>query len=137
MGVEPHLVGDSLAMTQAQRLVRRLCNYCKKSVALSPEMIDHFYRQGFKVNPDAAPIYEAVGCGECRNTGYNGRLALMEMCEVSPELGDLIERQAPQTELRKVALKTGFMTLYQEGITQVLAGLTTLNEIKKVSYTAF
>ncbi|MDF1812549.1 MAG: GspE/PulE family protein [Verrucomicrobiales bacterium] len=137
MGVEPHLVGDSLAMTQAQRLVRKLCNYCKKVTPLSPEIVDHFYRQGFKVNPDTSPIYKAVGCPECRNTGYNGRLALMEMCEVSAELADLIERQAPQTELRKVALKTGFMTLYQEGITQVLAGLTTLDEIKKVSYTAF
>ncbi|MDF1755858.1 MAG: GspE/PulE family protein [Verrucomicrobiales bacterium] len=137
MGVEPHLVGDSLAMTQAQRLVRRLCNYCKKPVTLKPEIVDHFYRQGFKINPDAAPIYEATGCPECRETGYSGRLALMEMCEVSAELADLIERQAPQTELRKVALKTGFMTLYQEGITQVLAGLTTLDEIKKVSYTAF
>lgn len=137
MGVEPHLVGDSLAMTQAQRLVRRLCNYCKRVVNLTPEMVDHFYRQGFKVNPDTSPIYEAVGCPECRETGYSGRLALMEMCEVSAELADLIERQAPQTDLRKVALKTGFMTLYQEGITQVLAGLTTLDEIKKVSYTAF
>ena len=61
----------------------------------------------------------------------------MEMCEINAELADLVERQAPQTELRKVALKSGFMTLYQEGITQVLAGLTTLEEIKKVSYTAF
>ncbi len=137
MGVEPHLVGDSLALTQAQRLVRRLCNYCKKPRKLSPELIDHFYRQGFKIKSDSAPIYEAVGCPECRGIGYNGRIALMEMCEINAELGDLIERQAPQTELRKAALKSGFMTLYQEGITQVLSGLTTLDEIKKVSYTAF
>lgn len=61
----------------------------------------------------------------------------MEMCEIGPELADLIERHAPQTELRKVALKSGFMTLYHEGITQVLAGRTTLDEIKQVSYTAF
>ncbi len=137
MGVEPHLVGDSLAMTQAQRLVRRLCNYCKKPVKLSKEVIDHFYKQGFKLNSDAAPIYQAAGCPECRDTGYSGRIALMEMCEVGAELADLIERHAPQTELRKVALKSGFMTLYQEGITQVLAGRTTLDEIKQVSYTAF
>ena len=137
MGVEPHLVGDSLALTQAQRLVRRLCNYCKRPVKITPDLIDHFYRQGFKLTTDGSPIFEAVGCPECRGMGYNGRLALMEMCEVNAELADLIERQAPQTELRKVALKSGFMTLYQEGISQVLAGLTTLDEIKKVSYTAF
>ena len=137
MGVEPHLVGDSLALTQAQRLVRKLCNYCKRSSTITPELVDHMFRQGFKINPDSNQLYDAVGCPECRGTGYNGRIALMEMCEVTAELADLVERQAPQTELRKAALKTGFMTLYQEGISQVLSGLTTMDEIKKVSYTAF
>jgi general secretion pathway protein E len=61
----------------------------------------------------------------------------MEMTEINTELSDLIERQATQTELRTAARRTGFQTLYQEGIIHVLAGNTTLDEIQKVSYTAY
>lgn len=137
MGVEPHLVGDSLAMSQAQRLVRKLCSYCKRSIEPGPEIQEIFYRQGIKRQNESDPIYQAVGCPECYETGYSGRVALMELCEINSEMADLVERQAPQTELRKAALKTGFQTLYQEGLTQVLNGNTTMDEIKKVSYTAF
>lgn len=137
MGVEPHLVGDCLAMSQAQRLVRRLCNYCKRPLNPTPQINEHFKRQGMIKEDLTAPIYTATGCAECSNTGYSGRVALMEMAEMSPELSDLIEVGATQTELKKAALKSGFLTLYQEGLTHVLAGNTTLDEIKKVSYTAF
>ncbi|MEM9283129.1 MAG: GspE/PulE family protein [Verrucomicrobiota bacterium] len=137
MGVEPHLVGDSLAMSQAQRLVRRLCTYCKRPVSPTKEILEHFKKQGVTPeNPDA-PIYFASGCDECSGTGYSGRVALMEMAEMNAELSDLIETQATQIELRQSALKSGFKTLYQEGLTHVISGNTTLDEIKKVSYTAF
>lgn len=137
MGVEPHLVGDSLAMSQAQRLVRRLCNYCKRPATPSPQIIEIFNRQGIKLKSADTPIFMASGCDECSGSGYSGRVALMEMAEINAELSDLIERQAAQTDLKKAALKTGFQTLYQEGLTHVLAGNTTMDEIKKVSYTAF
>lgn len=137
MGVEPHLVGDSLAMSQAQRLVRRLCNYCKKPVQPTPQILEMFQRQGVRMEKANAPIYVAGGCTECSGTGYSGRVALMEMAEITAELSDLVERQATQTELKKAALRTGFQSLYQEGLVHVIAGNTTLDEIKKVSYTAF
>lgn len=137
MGVEPHLVGDSLAMSQAQRLVRRLCTYCKRPVTMTPQILDHMARQGVRKELLDTPIYTASGCDECSGTGYSGRVALMEMAEINAEMADLVETKATQTELKKAALKTGFQTLYQEGLTHVLAGNTTLDEIKKVSYTAF
>jgi type II secretory ATPase GspE/PulE/Tfp pilus assembly ATPase PilB-like protein len=137
MGVEPHLVGDSLAMSQAQRLVRRLCNYCKKPITPTPQIVEIFQRQGIKPEKENTPIFTAAGCSECSGSGYNGRVALMEMAEMNSELSDLIERQATQTEIKKAALKTGFRSLYQEGLIHVLAGNTSLDEIKKVSYTAF
>jgi len=137
MGVEPHLVADSLALSQAQRLVRRLCNYCKRPVTPGDEVREIFHRQGIRIGGESDLIFKATGCPECQGTGYQGRVALMEMFEVNSEVGDLIERQAPQAELRKAALKTGFQTLYQEGLTHVLEGNTTMDEIKKVSYTAF
>jgi type II secretory ATPase GspE/PulE/Tfp pilus assembly ATPase PilB-like protein len=137
MGVEPHLVGDSLAMSQAQRLVRRLCSYCKKPVTATPQIHELFRRQGIRLEKADPTLYLAAGCSECSGVGYNGRVALMEMAEINAEISDLIETGATQTELKKAALKTGFQTLYQEGLMHVLAGNTTLDEIKKVSYTAF
>ncbi|MAS93029.1 MAG: hypothetical protein CMO55_07505 [Verrucomicrobiales bacterium] len=137
MGVEPHLVSDSLAMSQAQRLVRRLCNYCKRPVEPTPQIQEIFKRQGVLPDKGTKYIYLSTGCTECSGTGYSGRVALMEMAEMNPEIADLIERQATQTELKKSAFKTGFQSLYQEGLAHVLAGNTTLDEIKKVSYTAF
>ncbi|MEM7698117.1 MAG: GspE/PulE family protein [Verrucomicrobiota bacterium] len=137
MGVEPHLVADSLAMSQAQRLVRRLCRFCKRPVAVTPEIEDIYQRNGIQRESADQPIYIAEGCDECNGSGYSGRVALMEMAEINRDLADLVERQAPQNELRQAALKTGFRTLYQEGLIQVQEGNTTLEEIKKVSYTAF
>jgi type II secretory ATPase GspE/PulE/Tfp pilus assembly ATPase PilB-like protein len=136
MNVEPHLVADSLAMTQAQRLVRRLCSYCKRPYETPAEVQQMMYRQGVIHEPLREPIYMAVGCPECHGTGYRGRVALMEMLETNSEFSDLVERHAPQTELRACALKSGFQTLFQEGLAQVLAGNTTLDEINQVAYTA-
>lgn len=136
MGVEPHLVADSLAMSQAQRLVRKLCNYCKRPFPPTPQIRELFARQGLPLEKEGRPIFVSAGCAECSGTGYTGRIALIEMAEMNTEMADLIERQATQTELRAAARKTGFQTLYQEGLIHVLAGNTTLDEIQKVSYTA-
>jgi type II secretory ATPase GspE/PulE/Tfp pilus assembly ATPase PilB-like protein len=136
MGVEKYLVADSLALSQAQRLVRRLCGYCKRQVAPTDEIQEHLFRQGLITSPLSHPIYEKVGCQECHNTGYSGRVALMELCETNDEMRDLIEEAAPQSAMRTAALKNGFRTLYQEGLSQVLVGNTTLEEIRCLSYTA-
>lgn len=137
MGVEPHLVADSLALSQAQRLVRKLCSYCKRPLTPTPQIRELFARQGLPLEKDGKPIFMASGCSECSGTGYTGRIALIEMTEMNTELADLVERQASQTELRAAARKSGYQTLYQEGLLQVLSGNTTLDEIQKVSYTAY
>ncbi|MEM7014559.1 MAG: type II secretion system protein GspE, partial [Verrucomicrobiota bacterium] len=84
--------------------------------------------------PAEIPIYEKVGCDECHNTGYSGRIALMEMCEVTPEIKDLISDDAPMREIRGVARRNGLFSLYQEGLCHVVAGNTTLDEIKGLAY---
>ena len=81
MGVESFLLADALALSQAQRLVRRLCTYCKRAVAPSSEVDQYLYQNGVLNEPLEDPMYQAVGCDECNNTGYSGRIALMEMCE--------------------------------------------------------
>ena len=136
MGVEPYLLADALAMSQAQRLVRRLCPYCKQPAAVTQEIQDFLYHQGCITEPLSSPLYQKVGCEECNGTGYHGRIALMEMTLVNGEMSNLIATGAPVNELRRAAEKDGFRTLYQEGLAQVIAGNTTFDEISCLSYTS-
>ena len=136
MGVEPYLLADALALSQAQRLVRRLCTYCKQPVAPTAEVEAYLQQNGVLAGGLDDPLYQAIGCDECNNTGYSGRIALMEMCETNGEFSELVATCAPVSDLRRVALKDGFMTLYQEGLAQVISGNTTFDEISCLSYTS-
>lgn len=136
MGVEKYLMADSLALSQAQRLVRRLCGYCKRPTPFPMEMQEHMARQGVISQPLTTPMYVANGCDECHGSGYSGRVALMELCELNTDIRDLIEEGAPMSALRAAAMKNGFLSLYQEGLLQVIAGHTTMDEIRCLSYTA-
>jgi len=135
MGVPNHLLGDSLVLSQAQRLVRRLCNYCKRPVEITPDVLEMMRKNGVIGNEvQKGAIYTKVGCSECHNTGYKGRVALMEICEVTAEMKDLISEGAPIREVRQVAHRNGLLSLYQEGLSQVLAGETTIEEIRCLAY---
>jgi type II secretory ATPase GspE/PulE/Tfp pilus assembly ATPase PilB-like protein len=136
MGIPPYLLADSLALSQAQRLVRRLCTYCKKAVPISPDVRTIFECNRVIIPEDVNVIYEKNGCPECREGGYTGRMALMEMCPSDNQLSDLIAANAPQSEMRKLAFKKGVLTLYQEGLKQVLNGNTSMEEISCLSYTS-
>ncbi|MDZ4289516.1 MAG: GspE/PulE family protein [Prosthecobacter sp.] len=136
MGVEKYLLADSLALSQAQRLVRRLCSYCKRPMQVPQDVQDMMSLQGVISQPLTQPIYSPAGCQECHGIGYSGRVPLMEMCEMNTELRDLIEEAAPMSAMRACAFKNGFLSLYQEGLLQVIAGHTSLDEIKCLSYTA-
>ncbi len=136
MGVPPYLLADSLALSQAQRLVRRLCPQCKSMAALTPQQQAMFAANGVPAPEGLTHLYEAQGCPECRETGYKGRIALMELCPFNHELADLVAENAPQGAMRKIATRMGLRTLYQEGLTQVLEGETSLEEIKCLAYTA-
>ncbi|MFO1482363.1 MAG: GspE/PulE family protein [Verrucomicrobiaceae bacterium] len=136
MGVEKYLLADSLALSQAQRLARRLCTYCKQPMQAPQDVQELMARQAVITQPLTSPIYTARGCDECHGTGYAGRVALMELCEVNNELRDLVEEGAPLSAMRAAAFKNGFRSLYQEGLAQVIGGTTSLDEIKCLAYTA-
>ena len=84
------------------------------------------HRNSVLSEPLEDPLYDAVGCDECHGTGFSGRIALMEMCPFDAELSDLVARGAPVSDMRKVSQRNGVLTLYQEGLRQVIDGLTTL-----------
>ncbi|PTX92831.1 hypothetical protein DB345_14340 [Spartobacteria bacterium LR76] len=136
MGVPAYLLADSLALTQAQRLVRRLCTFCKRPTPITPEIQAIFDANMVPIKPEVTSIYSKNGCPECNESGYSGRLALMELVAIDHALGDLISRNAPQSQMRRLAFRQGMLTLYQEGLVQVLNGNTSLEEISCLSYTS-
>lgn len=136
MGVPSYLLADSLALTQAQRLVRRLCTFCKKPTPVTPEIRAIYRANKINLKPEIQSVYIKNGCPECFETGYTGRMALMEVCPCDPAIADLIARNAPISEMRNIAFQKGMLTLYQEGLMQVMAGNTSLEEISCLAYTA-
>ena len=112
MGVEPYLLAATLNGVVAQRLVRRLCPHCKKICADG--------------------TFEAVGCPECRGTGYSGRIALHEILRVDKNLRSLILTSRDLDEIRTVALDAGLKTLADDALEKVRAGVTTLVEVRRV-----
>ena len=134
MGVEPYLLGDALAMSQAQRLVKKLCGYCKRAISVNDRVQELFYRNGVIKEPTNNPIFMAEGCEECNGTGFLGRVAIMEMCSVDQTIAEMVSSGASMAEMRKEAAKQGVLSLYQEGLNQVILGNTTLEEIAKLSH---
>jgi general secretion pathway protein E len=131
MGVEPYLVASSLEAVLAQRLVRVLCPHCK--VEDSSEDADTF-KPRLGLSPNTV-IYKAVGCRECRQTGYHGRRALFEWMDSSPAIRKLILKSGSTDEIRETARLAGMRTLAEDGRRLVAAGLTTIEEVLSVTTT--
>ncbi|HEY4256709.1 MAG TPA: type II/IV secretion system protein [Candidatus Udaeobacter sp.] len=129
MGVEPYLVASSLEAVLAQRLVRLLCPHCK---AVDDSVTARAYRARLSLPPDVT-LYHAVGCRECRNTGYHGRRAIFEWMDVNSEIRQLILRNASTDLIRAAACRAGMRTLADDGGRLVRAGVTTLEEILSVT----
>lgn len=136
MGVPPYLLADALALSQAQRLVRKLCTYCRQPQIITPEIREIYRINQVPIGPEVDCIYDRRGCPECSDCGYSGRLALMELCVIDAEISELVATNSPQNKMRDVAFRKGFRTLYQQGLQQVLEGNTSLEEIRCLSYTA-
>jgi type II secretory ATPase GspE/PulE/Tfp pilus assembly ATPase PilB-like protein len=132
--VERYLLGDALAMSQAQRLVKKLCGYCKRAISVNDRVQELFYSNGVIKEPTNDPIFMAEGCEECNGTGFLDRVAIMEMCSVDQTIAEMVSSGASMAEMRKEAAKQGVLSLYQEGLNQVILGNTTLEEIVKLSH---
>ena len=129
MGVEPYLVASSHEAVLAQRLVRLLCPHCRK-VDTTPE--SHVYRTKLGISPKAK-VYRAVGCRECRNTGYHGRRAIFEWMDSSSEIRSLILKNGSTDAIRDSARRAGMKTLSEDGRRLVEEGITTIEEVLSVT----
>jgi len=131
MGVEPYLINSSLICVVGQRLVRKICFYCKEKYTIGKEIVDTL-----KLNMDTIKKYEFLrgrGCSNCFNSGYSGRVGIAEILLLSAKIRELILSRAQEHIIKQQARKEGMRTLREEGMQAVLKGITTLDEVIRVT----
>jgi general secretion pathway protein E len=132
MGVEDYLLTSTVIGILAQRLVRTLCPACKTSYTALPEVVAELGLHKF-APPGDITLYHAKGCKECAQTGFIGRISIMEMLPMSDPLRTHIMRHANSAELRTEAIKEGMVTMYEDGMRKALNGSTTFEEVLRVT----
>jgi len=132
MGIPPYLVASSVQAIMAQRLVRMLCETCKEEYEPEPAMA---YAAGLDdAEIERITFYRGAGCSQCANTGYRGRVGIFELVEMTPPIRQLAHEQAPLAQLRAECQRSGGMlTLRQDALRKVEAGITTIDEVVRVT----
>ncbi len=129
MGVEPFLVSSSLVGVAAQRLVRVICENCKEKHAPSKSALE-----GFRLSQKGdVMFYHGKGCLSCRGTGFVGRTGMFELMMINEEIRRLILSNVPSSQVRKAAIESGMKSLREDGMEKVLEGVTTLEEVLRVT----
>lgn len=129
MGIEPFLVASSLVGVVAQRLVRKTCRNCGEWMEPTERERKLFEMAGVQIDK----IFRGHGCPSCNWRGYSGRVAIFEILEVSDRIREIINRRGSETEIKEVALKEGLTLLIQDGFNKVKQGLTTTEEVLRVT----
>ena len=129
MAIEPYVIASALIGVVAQRLVRRLCLTCRRQYTPEAEML-----RALSISDDAGQVafYKAVGCDECNHTGYQGRIALCEVMRVNDRMRRLIAQRAGEDLIREAAVESGMISLGEDGLGKVKAGITTPEELLRV-----
>jgi type II secretion system protein E len=131
MGVEPYLAASAVEAVVAQRLVRLLCRECRRAAVLDSAALSEI---GFPVERlSAAVVYEAAGCEACRNTGFRGRGGIFELLHASEAIESLVIQRSASNVIRQEAIRAGMHTLRDDGWDKVLGGVTTIDEVIRVT----
>ena len=134
MGVEPFLTGAAVSGVLAQRLARKLCTHCCEMYSPSVEEL-----LSARVSPDVAAsvdgmaFYRKRGCPRCNQTGYRGRIGIFQLLEMTEDLSSLAAKKASREEIERAALATGMRTIWDDGLAKVASGLTSVEELARVS----
>ena len=126
MGVEPFLVASCVRLLVAQRLVRKICKYCKREIAPPHPSIPSM---NLKEDWGLKTVFDGNGCKDCYNTGYQGRTALFEIMQISPHLARMITQKKTALELKEQLIQEGMKTLRMSGVAKINEGITTLDEV--------
>jgi len=142
LGIQPYLIPPTLTCIIAQRLVRKLCNDCKKEVKPKQEIKELILKEIENLPPQIKKevkvptplkIFESTGCQKCNREGYSGRIALFEVLSMSDQLSDIILKAPTIENLLSEAKRQGMVTMKQDGILKLLAGITTVEEVLRVA----
>ena len=131
IGVQPFLVASSVRAVLAQRLVRRLCNHCKEAGELTETELRALRIESGQL--PGAQVMKPVGCDQCRQIGYKGRMGIFEIFIIDDEVRYMISRRSPTLMLRQRARELGMRTLREDGVRKVLAGLTSADEVISIT----
>lgn len=134
LGIEPYLVGSSVVGILAQRLVRRVCGQCAQPCEPTTEELEAL--RDAPTPQEQARFRKGAGCEACRNTGYHGRAGCFELLTVNDEIRRLVQHRATAAEIDEAAQRSGMQSLYSDGLTKVASGVTTLDEMMRVSMRA-
>jgi type II secretory ATPase GspE/PulE/Tfp pilus assembly ATPase PilB-like protein len=129
IGMLPDIMAGNIIGIVAQRLVRVLCRHCKQPYSPSEAEMKLL---GLSPDHSAQTIYRPVGCDLCEHSGYNGRVAIMELLKMDQDIDELIARRATGREIKTVALEKGFRPLIEDAIQRVMGGVTSLSEVSRV-----
>jgi type IV pilus assembly protein PilB len=131
MGVEPFLIDSAVVCILAQRLVRKVCSNCKEEYHVSPDILDTLrIRLDKSVKPK---FYRGKGCSRCFNLGYSGRVSIAELLVLTPKIRELILDRAQEHVIKVQARKEGMKSLREDGVRAALMGLTTLEEVVRIT----
>ncbi|HNX81673.1 MAG TPA: ATPase, T2SS/T4P/T4SS family [Candidatus Omnitrophota bacterium] len=131
MGVEPYLIDSSLICAMSQRLVRRVCTYCKTSLEIQKDVLDTMrVRLPAGVKP---AFFKGKGCPQCFNSGYSGRICIAEVLMLTPHIRELVLQRAQEHVIKQAARSEGMITLRENGIDLALQGITTVEEVLRVT----
>jgi general secretion pathway protein E len=132
LGVEPFLISSSVLAVMAQRLVRVLCADCKQVYPPDESLAGRLGLTPVELRQHV--IYRAVGCDKCFRTGHRGRIGIFEILRLSPHLKTLILKTHDSNQIKDAALAEGMVTLAKDGTAKALQGLTTLEEVLRVTH---
>jgi type IV pilus assembly protein PilB len=138
LGINSKIMSSAINIVLAQRLVRKLCNNCKKPLSIEGNVkneIDSVLATIFdksEIPNIPANIFEAVGCDKCNQTGYKGRIGIYEGIKMSPEVDNVIEMNPSEDEVEKASASQGILTMKQDGIIKILKGITSMDELERV-----
>jgi general secretion pathway protein E/type IV pilus assembly protein PilB len=132
MGVEPFLVSSTVEGVLAQRLVRKLCPECRRPYHPAIEELPEDFPIDARLDPDLI-LYKPVGCEKCRGNGYRGRLGIYELLVANEETRQLATQKVSSQVIKQAAMKAGMQTLRADGWQKVLDGITTVDEVLRVS----
>ena len=134
LGVKPNIIAPAINVAIAQRLLRKLCNECKKKYKPSKEEEENINKnlRDAQNAPKEIKLWKAVGCERCNFTGYKGRTGIFEAFLVNDEIERLILKNPPEADIKKAAQKQGMISIYQDGLLKVLSGITSFEELNRV-----